>query len=181
MAKIKIELDYQIDDGMSLTFIAPCDCTAIGGVIIYYPNGTGTTVSKEFIFKDAHGNDLTGVDNLFSSGSYVKIILNTTSGYAYIQNADTNKYLEGKITPTVTTVTMKSSSWNSSAKTYSFESTYPSSSYNIEIEPSNTCTEDQFEAWCSAKIVGSATSNIVKAMGDVPTVNIPVILKVVRK
>jgi hypothetical protein len=58
---------------------------------VYYPDG-----SKEFVFKDAHGNVLTGLGNLFSTGAYVKAILDITNGYAYLQNADTNAYLEGK-------------------------------------------------------------------------------------
>lgn len=101
MANVKVTLDYQINDGMSLTFKAPCDCTAVTGLIVYYPNigeDSTTTVSKTFVFKDAHGNNLAGLGNLFMTGAYVKVILDTTNNFAYIQNADTNTYLEGKIT-----------------------------------------------------------------------------------
>lgn len=61
-----------------------------------------TGSSQTFIFRDAHGNDLTGIGNLFSEGAYVKVILNTADGYAYIQNADTNAYLENKIAADIT-------------------------------------------------------------------------------
>ena len=37
------------------------------------------------------------------------------------------------------------------------------------------------EAFNCAQIAGSATSNVLKAYGIVPTVDIPVILKVVNK
>lgn len=97
MANVKITLDYQINDGMSLTFKAPCDCTAVTGLIVYYPTITedaSTTTSKTFTFKDAHGNDLTSIGNLFTTNAYVKVVLDTTNGVAYIQNADTNGYIE---------------------------------------------------------------------------------------
>lgn len=97
MAKIKVELSHAIIDGQPVTFVAPCDCTAITGLKVYYPGG-----SKEFTFKDANGNDLTGLGNLFSSGAYVKAILNVNSGNAYLQNADTNAYLEAGIIKTYT-------------------------------------------------------------------------------
>ena len=35
--------------------------------------------------------------------------------------------------PTVTTTTLTASNWDSTAKTYSFESTYPNASYDIEV------------------------------------------------
>lgn len=97
MANVKVTLDYQINDGMSLTFKAPCDSTEVTGLIIYYPSLTedaSTTTSTTFAFKDAHGNNLANIGNLFTTGAYVKVILDTNKNYAYIQNADTNGYIE---------------------------------------------------------------------------------------
>lgn len=91
MAKIKIISECPLYDGMPVTFKAPCDCTAVDGLTVAYG-----TMSQSFGFRDAHGNDLAGIGNLFAEGAYVKAILNTVNGYAYIQNADTNKYLEDK-------------------------------------------------------------------------------------
>ena len=81
--------------------------------------------------------------------------------------------------PTIATDTLSASWWSN--KTYSFESQYPNATYDIEIEPGSSCTEAQLSAWTRAKLVGSATQNVVKAVGEVPTVNIPIIIKVVRK
>ena len=83
--------------------------------------------------------------------------------------------------PTITTATLLASSWESTAKTYSFEPDYPVATYDIEVALDSTATSEQAEAFNSAQIVGSATSNIIKAYGDVPTVDIPIILKVVTK
>ena len=95
MANVRIDLSYPIVDGQPLTFRAPCDCTSVTGIKVYYPNGE-TTESKEFTFKDAHRNDLAEIGDLFASGAYVKVIVDTTNNVAYIQNADTNKYLEDR-------------------------------------------------------------------------------------
>lgn len=81
----------------------------------------------------------------------------------------------------IKTSLLKSSKWDATTKTYSFESTYPNASYDIEIALDSTSTAEQAEAFNGAQIVGSATSNIIKAYGDVPTVDIPIIIKVVEK
>ena len=83
--------------------------------------------------------------------------------------------------PTVSASTLLASSWDSAAKTYSFETNYPMATYDIEIALDSTATEEQAVAFNGAQIVGSATSNIIKAYGEVPTVDIPVIVKVVKK
>ncbi len=97
MAQIKIDLNEPLLDGMDIKFQAPCDCTAITGLIVYYPTDNDGKASESFVFKDAHGNVLTGLGNLFVKGSYVKVIVNVTEGVAYLQNADTNGYLEATL------------------------------------------------------------------------------------
>lgn len=76
--------------------------------------------------------------------------------------------------------TLSGSSWSSG--TYSFESTYPNSKYNLSVSVSSTATSVQFDAFTKAKIGSSSTSNIIKALGTVPTsTDIPIVLKVVSK
>ena len=81
--------------------------------------------------------------------------------------------------PTITTATLLASGWNDGV--YSFEANYPMTTYDIEIALDSTASSEQAEAFNGAQIVGSATSNIIKAYGTVPTVDIPIVLKVVRK
>lgn len=88
MAYININTAYPAYDGMPITFVAPCDCTAAEGL---------TVNSANYVFKDAHGNTLTGIGNVFSAGAYVKVILDVTNGCAYIQNGDNNSYQNGRI------------------------------------------------------------------------------------
>lgn len=96
MANIKAEVDFTIRDGCDIVFKAPCDASAVTGLIVYYPDSDGTTTSQTFTFKDAHGNNLASIDNLFVSGAMVKVVLDTVNSGVYIQNADTNAYIEGR-------------------------------------------------------------------------------------
>ena len=92
MANIKINSPCPLYDGMPVTFKAPCDCTAVTGIVVYYGEE-----GKTFTFRDAHANDLTGIGNLFAAGAYVAVLLDTGNGHAYIQNADTNRYVEERL------------------------------------------------------------------------------------
>ena len=75
--------------------------------------------------------------------------------------------------------TIQASNWSSGV--YSFESDFPNATYDIEIELDSTATESQVEAWSSAKVTAVFGTNTMKALGDVPTVDIPVIVKKVMK
>lgn len=97
MANIRLDLQIPIEDGQTLTFKSPADCSQITGLIIYYPVDN-TTTSKAFKFVDAHGVDVgSSTISLFAENVLVKVILDTDSGKAFVQNADTNAYLEGKL------------------------------------------------------------------------------------
>jgi hypothetical protein len=96
MPNIRVDLDYTIKDGTEIKFRSPVDCSQITGLIVYYPGADGNTVSKEFVLADAHGNNVGDIDHLFAEDVVVKVILDVTKGMAFVQNADTNAYLEGK-------------------------------------------------------------------------------------
>lgn len=81
----------------------------------------------------------------------------------------------------IETSLLKSSKWDSATKTYSFETKYPSVNYDIEVDiDGDRCTDEQLEAWIAAKPLSSSTNKIV-AKGDIPTVDIPVILTITPK
>ena len=96
MANIRVDLDYMINDGSSVVFRSPCDCTEITGLIVYYIAADGKQTSKEFALADAHGENVGDIPHLFAENVVVKVILDVTSGMAFVQNADTNAYLEGR-------------------------------------------------------------------------------------
>lgn len=101
MASIKVEVGFTIFDGCDIAFKAPCDASAVTNLIVYYPNVSGEIKSQTFTFKDANGNDLANINNLFASGAMVKVILDTINNGVYIVNADTNAYLESKFKETI--------------------------------------------------------------------------------
>lgn len=89
MVNIKVKSKTPIKNGRGFTFHAPCNCSEVTGITVEHPGGT-----QRFSFKDAHGNDLGSNNHLFTAGSLVKVVLDVTNSAAYIQNADTNNYLE---------------------------------------------------------------------------------------
>lgn len=75
--------------------------------------------------------------------------------------------------------TMTAAGWK--GKTYSFETVYPSASWDIVISVAPTATAEKYDAFAAAKVCGSSSSNVVTALGAVPSVDIPLIVKAVRK
>lgn len=73
---------------------------------------------------------------------------------------------------------MTASGWQDSQ--YSFESIYPASQFDLSIQPNHTCTTEQLDAYSAARLLGRIDSNVVRAAGDMPTVDIPIIARVIR-
>ena len=90
---VRVDLRTPIYDGMEVVFKAPCGASEVTGLIVYYPGDSGVA-SSVFSFADAHTNDLGDLDELFAEGAVVKVILDTETNMAFVQNAATNAYLE---------------------------------------------------------------------------------------
>ena len=88
---IRVDVVQPIKDGTEIKFRSPVDCSQVTGLKVYY-KGEAT----EFDFADAHGNNVGDIDHLFAENAVVKVILDVTTNMAFVQNADTNAYLEGK-------------------------------------------------------------------------------------
>lgn len=92
---VRVNLNYTIYDGAEIVFKAPCNASEVTGLIVYYPAGA-EVVSSVFAFADAHTNDLGNIDKLFAKGAVVKVIIDTETNMAFVQNAATNAYLENR-------------------------------------------------------------------------------------
>lgn len=93
---------------------------------------------------------------------------------------ETRNKIDEKLKITYSEVTLESSKW--SGQTYSLEATYPSATYDIEIELSGNATKELAKVWSRAIPVESPDGkNIIKLLGIVPSVNIPVRVKAVKK
>jgi hypothetical protein len=93
---IRVDLTSPITDGTEVVFRSPVDCSQITGLIVYYGED-----SKEFVLADAHGNNVGDIDHLFAENVVVKVILDVTHAMAYVQNADTNAYIESTFVKSV--------------------------------------------------------------------------------
>lgn len=114
-------------------------------------------------------------DNLVNAMNEVKALVDKNK--TDLGNTNTEV---GKLKATYAEVTLISSNW--SEQTYSLESTYPSNTYDIEIELSGNATKDIAKVWGKTIPVPSPDrKNIIKALGTVPTVNIPIRVKAVKK
>ena len=92
---IRVDLTTPIKDGTEVVFRSPVDCSQITGLIVYVTEN-GNTTSQEFALADAHGNNVGDIDHLFAENAVVKVILDVAHSMAFVQNADTNAYLEGR-------------------------------------------------------------------------------------
>lgn len=110
-------------------------------------------------------------NQLFGSGTLLAIILGTNDKTMHIRFS--------YYSPEFSQYTILTSGWSSGV--YSFESDFPNANYDIEIELDSTATESQADAWSSAMPTAVFGTNTMKALGDVPTVDIPVIVKAVAK
>ena len=86
---IRVNLNTIIADGSEVVFRSPADCSQVTGLVIYHTGG-----KTEFAFADAHGHNVGDIDHLFAENAVVKVILDVTAGMAFVQNADTNAYIE---------------------------------------------------------------------------------------
>ena len=99
--------------------------------------------------------------------------------------ADRASFLKGdgtwqKLCVNYVPTTLASGSWISGQ--YSFESTYPSATYDLEVFINrSSATAAEIEAFNLAQVGGYYISNIIIAAGTVPTIDIHVVLKVSTK
>ena len=89
---VRVDLTTPIYDGMEVVFKAPCNASEVTGLNLYYQQEM-----QNFSFADANANDVGDLDNLFAEGAVVKVILDTDTNKAFIQNGDTNAYLERRL------------------------------------------------------------------------------------
>lgn len=93
---IRVDLNTAIADGTEVVFRSPADCSQVTGMVVYHNGG-----KTEFAFADAHGNNVGDIDHLFAENAVVKVILDVATSMAFVQNADTNAYIEGTFVKSV--------------------------------------------------------------------------------
>ena len=151
-------------------------------------NGTDRVKRQDFVddnniidqkYKEMSDN-ITTLDRRVGANTYLQTINKNTLVDAIneVKHLAENNKPESTDT-SVEEVTLYQTYWQGDR--YSFESQYPFSRYDLEIEISDTASVEQYEAWCKAGVVGSSSTNSIRAFKEIPKMNIPVILKVVSK
>ena len=89
-----------------------------------------------------------------------------------------------EINSKIQNITLSSTSWSGSEVPFTYtlsNSNVTSTSKVVEIMPANGATNEQLQAYLSAGLCGGATSTgtiTIKAFGEKPTTNIPIIVVV---
>lgn len=137
------------------------------------PTDYSITDDQEIYSFNALENQITNLD-----GNYTVV-----SGKVTVLETAVNEHEETLVNkanaPVILKTALFASGW--SGTSYSFEDDYPFNEYDLEIALDNTATLEELTAFNEAQIVGSADTNIVKAYGTAPVVDIPIVLKAVRK
>ena len=108
----------------------------------------------------------------------IDTVLDTTSNNPIANSAVATRFESTENKRTVVTRTISTSDWVNSV--YSFESSYPNASYDIEqIQPYGTM--EQVQAWGDAMIIGNPNGNTITAMNSSPTINVPIMFYVREK
>lgn len=170
MAQIRIDLGARLVDGMDIKFKAPCDCTAVTGLLISYINDTGEVAAESFTFRDSHGNNLAGLGNLFGVGAYVKAILDTARGFAYIQNADTNAYLESKRKEAV--LELSAGGWSGNTQTVAASEATATNTVIVSPAPESFGLYGECGVHCTAQADGSLTFSCSSVPSETIRVNV---------
>ena len=100
--------------------------------------------------------------------------------HRFVSDAEKATYSGKANKPTYVKMTLTAAGWDKTAKTYSFEATYPHTQCDVRVSYAKTCTSAQLDAWNGAGMAGDDVGNIMTAINEVPTVDIPVILEVTR-
>lgn len=204
MPNIRLNLQSPIVDGQSITFRSPADCSQVTGLSVYFPDdseseaGTGLSSPALFLFADAHGNNVGGKD-LFASSVLVKVILDIATMLAYVQNADTNAYLESKFDSLDTSVsslnnnfsnldasvqgkqkkhtpvqvTLKADAWDSNMKTQRVTVTGVDENCTVIISPEASSLTG-YPAWCKSAVrcYSQLTDTLSFVCDEIPTSDI---------
>ena len=180
MASIEHSLNHPLRDGESIKFKANCSSSEATDLKIIYPtDDDGTLETETFVFKDAHGNDLSRMADVFLAGAYVEVITDTSEKAAFIQNGDTNGYLETKmaaIEPQSKSVVLTANGWSGNTQTVSLNGVTAESLLIVSPAPD----AENFAAYtgsavrCKAQSAGKITFECTDVPGLALSVNVAV-------
>ena len=166
--------DLRIQDilnGIKIIF----DTKADNNQVVHLTGNEAVAGTKTFNQIKLHSTETKADITISSIADDFKGTALTVNG-CIVPDKDYADYLYSKKSSSIVE-TLYSTGWSNNIYTYS--SSDITTSTIIELYPAPTITNEQFEALQSANIIGGTqtTGSIeLKAMGDVPTIDIPVVL-----
>ena len=173
MANIQLNLNHPLQDGEDILFQAPSDSLSVTGLQITYPvDIEGTKESAFFTLRDANQQDLTQAEALFSAGAYLKAVVDTTKGFAYLQNASSG-YLENQITPIQSnTAVLTADAWSNNAQTITVAGITATDTVVVSPAPASFTAYTSACVYCSAQADGTLSFACEDVPVDDLTVNL---------
>lgn len=114
-------------------------------------------------------------DNRFAKGGGIVFSVDGSNKISAEDDQGNEIDFPGGGTPQIVAAyTLEASEWDGNE--YSLEADYPSSMYNVQISACVSTSSEEIDAYTKAKMVGSIATNSIVAMGDVPTIDILVML-----
>lgn len=153
--------------GKQVTFESPCNSGGLTAVVV-------DGVSYDLV--GALGDAL--ADNSFNSGAMISVIFNVEKFKAYVQNADTNTYLENKFNGkqgkfTTLTCTLTSAGWlNNNTQTVSVKGVTADNDIDISPAPLSHNKYCESGVYCSAQANNSLTFTCLYTPTQNLTVNV---------
>ena len=167
MSKIKLDVESPYT-GLHVDFIAPCDCTAVDGLQIG---------DDAYTVVNSLGVAVTGVGGAWAVGAVVSVVLDVENKNAYLVNHTTINATK--------TATLVASNWSSSApytQTVSVSGVLVSDDPFVDVYLEGISDGTAIiEAWSTVGRVSTTDGSITAyCYEEKPTIDIPIILKVVR-
>ena len=195
MAIIEHALIHSVRNGEEILFKASCDSSEATGLKITYPvDEYGTKQTKTFTFKDTHGNSLNSKANVFLDGAYVKVVVDTKNLFAYVQNGDTNGYLEGKFTEKLSvlyTADVPADGWTQNSgyaqQIITMSGLLTTDTFLVDVnmpQTANVSTQQEYlDAWATIGKAQCITNGQLRltVFGTAPKANFPIKVLAVRK
>lgn len=172
-------------DNMRITFSKPTNIAALtnGDELRYLMGRTAKAVDVLIAHLRANNNPhgvtpkqigAAAAEHAHSTNDITSGTLPLEHGGTGMTNLDDLKSLVAN-NPIYVEDTLLHTRW--SGNQYSFDGAYPPEKWNIDVSIAPGASIPQQEAFGAAMLAGSASSNVLTALGDVPVISIPIIIK----
>lgn len=158
-------------DGTTITVDPDGTLHGVGDYTL--PKATDTTLGGVKI-----GDNVSVSDGTISIAKATGTTLGVVKGGGNITIDGTGKvYIDKTFTP----VSLAPANWQGTNAPYTYDLGVTDTDVELEVMMRNTATTAQVEACVNAQISGNADDNLLRAWGDKPTVDIPVMVRKVAK